>query len=112
MEARDLKRDGGLFPQLAPSKSDSNFPQHCCSYTPQLTQQVSLLQSVIHHLPLFLRYNRLLEVISHSLSDIVKALKGLVVMSSELELMANSLFINVVPDIWKGKARKKHTHTQ
>ncbi|XP_067102135.1 dynein axonemal heavy chain 1 [Osmerus mordax] len=56
-----------------------------------------LLQEVI-------RYNRLLEVISQSLSDIVKALKGLVVMSSELELMANSLFINVVPDIWKGKA--------
>lgn len=55
------------------------------------------------------RYNKLLAVISHSLSDIVKALKGLVVMSSELELMANSLFNNVVPDMWKAKAR--HTQT-
>ncbi|KAK6321567.1 hypothetical protein J4Q44_G00085430 [Coregonus suidteri] len=38
-----------------------------------------------------------------SLSDIVKALKCLVVRSSELELMANSLFINKVPDIWQAK---------
>ncbi|GAA6221830.1 dynein heavy chain 1, axonemal-like [Lates japonicus] len=56
-----------------------------------------LIQEVI-------RYNKLLAVISQSLSDIVKALKGLVVMSSELELMANSLFNNVVPDMWKAKA--------
>uniref|UniRef100_A0AAZ3Q3C2 Dynein heavy chain 1, axonemal n=1 Tax=Oncorhynchus tshawytscha TaxID=74940 RepID=A0AAZ3Q3C2_ONCTS len=56
-----------------------------------------LIQEVI-------RYNRLLVVISQSLSDIVKALKGLVVMSSELELMANSLFINKVPDMWQAKA--------
>uniref|UniRef100_A0A8C4NSC2 Dynein, axonemal, heavy chain 1 n=1 Tax=Dicentrarchus labrax TaxID=13489 RepID=A0A8C4NSC2_DICLA len=56
-----------------------------------------LIQEVI-------RYNKLLAVISQSLGDIVKALKGLVVMSSELELMANSLFNNVVPDMWKAKA--------
>ncbi|XP_060766195.1 dynein axonemal heavy chain 1 [Neoarius graeffei] len=56
-----------------------------------------LIQEVI-------RYNKLLEVISQSLSDLVKALKGLVVMSSELELMANSLFINAVPEMWKAKA--------
>ncbi|MCJ8744212.1 hypothetical protein PDJAM_G00116030 [Pangasius djambal] len=57
-----------------------------------------LIQEVI-------RYNKLLAVISQSLSDLVKALKGLVVMSSELELMANSLFINAVPEMWKAKAR-------
>nr|XP_061814136.1 dynein axonemal heavy chain 1-like [Nerophis lumbriciformis] len=56
-----------------------------------------LIQEVI-------RYNSLLEVIAQSLIDIVKALKGLVVMSSELELMANSLFNNGVPDMWKAKA--------
>lgn len=55
--------------------------------------------------PYFYRYNKLLAVISRSLVDLVKALKGLVVMSSELELMANSLFINAVPDMWKAKAR-------
>ncbi|XP_061731227.1 dynein axonemal heavy chain 1 [Nerophis ophidion] len=56
-----------------------------------------LMQEVI-------RYNTLLAVIAQSLSDIVKALKGLVVMSSELELMANSLYNNGVPDMWKAKA--------
>ncbi|XP_076846923.1 dynein axonemal heavy chain 1 isoform X2 [Brachyhypopomus gauderio] len=56
-----------------------------------------LIQEVI-------RYNKLLAVISQSLSDLLKALKGVVVMSSELELMANSLFINAVPDMWKAKA--------
>ncbi|XP_040015424.1 dynein heavy chain 1, axonemal [Xiphias gladius] len=56
-----------------------------------------LIQEVI-------RFNKLLAVISQTLSDIVKALKGLVVMSSELELMANSLFNNMVPDMWKAKA--------
>uniref|UniRef100_A0A8D3C1H3 Dynein, axonemal, heavy chain 1 n=1 Tax=Scophthalmus maximus TaxID=52904 RepID=A0A8D3C1H3_SCOMX len=56
-----------------------------------------LMQEVI-------RYNSLLSVISQSLGDIVKALKGLVVMSSELELMASSLFNNTVPDMWKAKA--------
>ncbi|XP_069004796.1 dynein axonemal heavy chain 1 [Embiotoca jacksoni] len=56
-----------------------------------------LIQEVI-------RYNKLLVIISQSLSDIVKALKGLVVMSSKLELMAHSLFNNMVPDMWKAKA--------
>nr|XP_019941835.1 PREDICTED: dynein heavy chain 1, axonemal [Paralichthys olivaceus] len=56
-----------------------------------------LIQEVI-------RYNKLLEVISQSLGDIVKALKGLVVMSSELELMSRSLFNNTVPVMWTAKA--------
>ncbi|XP_072239156.1 dynein axonemal heavy chain 1 [Leuresthes tenuis] len=51
-----------------------------------------------------IRYNKLLEVISQSLSDVVMALKGLEVMSSELELMARSLLNNMVPDMWKAKA--------
>ncbi|XP_028841933.1 dynein heavy chain 1, axonemal isoform X2 [Denticeps clupeoides] len=56
-----------------------------------------LIQEVI-------RYNSLLAVISQSLCDLANALKGLVVMSSELELMANSLFMNAVPELWKAKA--------
>ncbi|MGH0177674.1 UNVERIFIED_CONTAM: hypothetical protein FKN15_074253 [Acipenser sinensis] len=55
-----------------------------------------LLQEVI-------RYNRLLKVISQSLNDLLKALKGLVVMSSQLELMSNSLFNNAVPAMWQAK---------
>ncbi|XP_054992649.1 dynein axonemal heavy chain 1 [Sorex araneus] len=51
-----------------------------------------------------IRYNRLLQVISQSLQDLLKALKGLVVMSLELELMAASLYNNSVPELWKAKA--------
>ena len=49
------------------------------------------------------RYNTLLKMIHQSLKDLLKALKGLVVMSQSLEEMANSLFINHVPDMWAGK---------
>ncbi|XP_067907506.1 dynein axonemal heavy chain 1 [Heterodontus francisci] len=56
-----------------------------------------LIQEVI-------RYNRLLEAIVQSLNDLLKALKGLVVMSSQLELMAESLYNNSVPEHWNAKA--------
>ncbi|XP_078000357.1 dynein axonemal heavy chain 1-like isoform X2 [Glandiceps talaboti] len=56
-----------------------------------------LIQEVI-------RYNRLLTVIHRSLRDILKALKGLVVLSQELETMGNSLYINQVPTMWANKA--------
>ncbi|KAK7107431.1 hypothetical protein V1264_015364 [Littorina saxatilis] len=56
-----------------------------------------LMQEVI-------RYNRLLSTIHQSLRDLVKAVKGLVVMSQDLEKMANSLYMNTVPSQWAGKA--------
>jgi len=46
------------------------------------------------------RYNRLLLIIKKSLEDLKKALVGLVVMSSELEAVASSLFNNLVPTMW------------
>lgn len=51
-----------------------------------------------------IRYNRLLKIILGSLRDLLKALKGLVVMSEALEKMASSLFSNIVPAMWSGKA--------
>ncbi|NXM42418.1 DYH1 protein, partial [Gymnorhina tibicen] len=51
-----------------------------------------------------IRYNKLLEEVDQSLKDLLKALKGLVVMSSRLELMATSLYNNSVPEIWNTKA--------
>ncbi|CAO2638238.1 Dynein axonemal heavy chain 1 [Lemmus lemmus] len=51
-----------------------------------------------------IRYNKLLEVITQTLSDMLKALKGLVVMSLELELMSTSLYNNTVPELWNTKA--------
>ena len=41
-----------------------------------------------------IRYTRLLEVMKVSLVNVRKALKGLVVMSEELETMSNALFDN------------------
>lgn len=42
-----------------------------------------------------MRYNRLLKVINTSLRDLCKAIKGLVVMSGELDAMANSLYDSI-----------------
>nr|CAH7764698.1 unnamed protein product [Callosobruchus chinensis] len=51
-----------------------------------------------------IRYNKLLVVIKASLNDLLKALKGLVVMSEALEKMSLSLFSNLVPAMWASKA--------
>ncbi|KAM8930485.1 dynein axonemal heavy chain 1 isoform 1-T1 [Pelodytes ibericus] len=63
----------------------------------QESMNTVLVQEVI-------RYNRLLSTLSQTLSDLLKAMKGQVVMSSQLELMANSLYNNSVPEIWRSKA--------
>jgi len=47
-----------------------------------------------------IRYNRLIRVYNKSLADLLKALKGLIVMSAELEAMATSLYSNQVPAMW------------
>jgi len=47
-----------------------------------------------------IRYNKLLSVIHRTLQDLLKALKGLVVMSQQLEDMSISLFNNQVPQLW------------
>ncbi|KAL9652089.1 hypothetical protein ABK040_015890 [Willaertia magna] len=49
------------------------------------------------------RYNRLLKVVIGSLKEILKALKGQVVMSEELENMSNSIYNNFVPEMWADK---------
>lgn len=43
-----------------------------------------------------IRYNGLLAVIRQSMQDALKALKGLVVMSPDLEMLCNSIFLNLV----------------
>ncbi|CAM9775317.1 unnamed protein product [Chrysoparadoxa australica] len=50
------------------------------------------------------RYNRLLLVMKSTLSQVQLALKGLIVLSSELEAMGNSLFNQQVPGVWESKA--------
>ena len=51
-----------------------------------------------------IRFNNLLSLMRQSLSDIQKAVKGLVVMSSELEVLGNSLYINRTPAMWKARS--------
>jgi dynein heavy chain len=46
------------------------------------------------------RYNRLLADMKVALVNVQKALKGEIVMSEELEKMANSIFDNLVPKTW------------
>ncbi|XP_071942686.1 dynein axonemal heavy chain 6-like [Antedon mediterranea] len=50
------------------------------------------------------RFNSLLKVIKNSLRTIQKAIKGLVVMSEELEAVYHSFLNNHVPDMWSNAA--------
>jgi len=51
-----------------------------------------------------IRFNKLIDVMAESLPTLQKALKGLVVMSGELEAMGQAIFINAVPALWADKA--------
>lgn len=51
-----------------------------------------------------IRYNKLLTVILQTLKDLLKALKGLVVMSQQLEELSISLYNNMIPKAWADKA--------
>ena len=50
------------------------------------------------------RYNSLLQVMATTLASGIKALKGLVVMSPELEAVTNAIFDNRVPESWAAKS--------
>ncbi|TMW61529.1 hypothetical protein Poli38472_012720 [Pythium oligandrum] len=51
-----------------------------------------------------IRFNRLTAVIAKSLHEIQRALKGLVVLSAELEAMGNSMVNGQVPQMWTSVA--------
>lgn len=51
-----------------------------------------------------IRYNNLINVMLRTLPELLKALKGLVVMSGELEAIGNALAMNAVPDEWASSA--------
>ncbi|KAJ3343280.1 Dynein heavy chain 7, axonemal [Gonapodya sp. JEL0774] len=51
-----------------------------------------------------IRFNRLLQVILGSLANVQKALKGLVVMSAELDGVAQAMLVGRVPAMWTAKS--------
>ncbi|KAI9224417.1 dynein heavy chain and region D6 of dynein motor-domain-containing protein [Blastocladiella britannica] len=50
------------------------------------------------------RFNKLLTVIRESLQQVVKAVKGLIVMSSDLEALVQSLLLSKIPEMWMGRS--------
>jgi len=47
------------------------------------------------------RYNRLLVVMFDTLKNISLAMKGLIVLSKELDEMAGQMYNNQTPELWK-----------
>lgn len=50
------------------------------------------------------RYNDLLEIVQSMLQNLLKALKGSIIMSEQLEMMAISLVNNKIPANWQNKS--------
>jgi dynein heavy chain len=50
------------------------------------------------------RYNKLLFVVHQSLMELQRALKGLVILSAELEAMGNAMYDQRVPTLWTSAA--------
>eukprot|EP01036_Dinobryon_divergens_P007822 gene7822-10441_t len=48
-----------------------------------------------------IKFNRMISTMRHSLTDLKRAIRGMAVMSGELDAMYSSLLSNGVPKIWE-----------
>eukprot|EP01047_Picozoa_sp_COSAG01_P001177 COSAG01_NODE_25_length_37050_cov_211.559119_13_plen_3716_part_00 len=80
---------------LAKLPADFNMEHATKKYPTLATESMNtvLTQELI-------RFNKLIQVIRRSLQDIQLALKGLVVMSAELDAVGKSLAVGFVPEMW------------
>ncbi|XP_045521817.1 dynein axonemal heavy chain 1-like [Pieris brassicae] len=109
LQPKEVSGEGGLSAEemtenaakeilgVLPSMLDQKFIATTYPVSYKESLNTVLMQEAI-------RYNRLLVVIQNSLKDLLKALKGLVVMSEALESMSGSLARNSVPNMWSSKA--------
>jgi dynein heavy chain len=102
--AEDGRSSEDVVTQTAQQVLDSLPPNFDCeaisrNFPTVYTESMNtvLLQETI-------RYNRLLSMMRSTLADLLKALKGLMVMTEPLEKMATALFNNQVPEQWSSVA--------
>eukprot|EP00002_Diphylleia_rotans_P005088 TRINITY_DN140_c1_g1_i4.p1 TRINITY_DN140_c1_g1~~TRINITY_DN140_c1_g1_i4.p1 ORF type:complete len:4263 (+),score=965.99 TRINITY_DN140_c1_g1_i4:204-12992(+) len=79
----------------------SNFDIEACLKKYPLNYHESMNVVLVQEL---IRYNKLMDAVRSSLQNLLKALKGLVVMSLELDGMAVSLGNNIIPALWVAKS--------
>jgi dynein heavy chain len=56
-----------------------------------------------------MRFNVLTGTVKRTLKEVGLAIKGLSVMSAELEALGNSMVLGRVPDLWKAVASRRNS---